>query len=231
MWKFYNISEERIRIIPFAVGNDFVEQQDEKDEDLFVDNKVIDKFLFYPANFWPHKNHICVLLALSILKKKYGVEFETIFTGSDHGNYEYIKTMVKGLGLESAVHYSGFVPNKILYSLYKKAFALVYPSFFGPNNVPPLEAMALGCPVICSDADGMKEQLGDAALFFDPRREDQLAERIYQLHSNTAEQIRLVEAGKKCISGWTQNDYLEAILDIVDDFEPYRRCWGLFGRE
>ena len=104
----------------------------------------------------------------------------------------------------------------------------MYPSFFGPNNLPPLEAMTLGCPVICSEADGMKEQLGNSAIFFDPKREDELAERIYQLHSNVEERKRLVEAGKKCAGNWTQNDYLTSILDIVEEFEPYKRCWDLF---
>ena len=226
--KFYNIPEKRIRIIPFAVHDVFVKQKDEKAQDLLIDNRIVENFLFYPANFWPHKNHICILLAMTILKIKYGIRFKVIFTGRDSGNFAYIRAKAKELGLESAIHYSGFVSTEILCSLYKKAFALVYPSFFGPNNLPPLEAMTLGCPVICSDADGMKEQLGNSAIFFDPKREDELAEKIYQLYSNAEERIRLVEAGKKGALNWTQDDYLSSILDIVEDFEPYKRCWDLF---
>ena len=226
--KFYNIPDERIKIIPFAVPDFFVEQKNKKAQDLLLDNRIVENFLFYPANFWPHKNHICILLAMKILNRKYGIRYEAIFTGKDSGNFAYIKAKAKELGLESAVHFSGFVSTEILCSLYKKAFALVYPSFFGPNNLPPLEAMTLGCPVICSEADGMKEQLGNSAIFFDPKREDELAERICQLHSNVEERKRLVEAGKRCAGSWTQNDYLTSILDIVEEFEPYKRCWDLF---
>ena len=226
--KFYNIPDERIRIIPFAVPDVFVKQKDKKAQDLLIDNRIVKNFLFYPANFWPHKNHICILLAMSILQKKYGIRYETIFTGKDSGNIAYIRAKAKELGLESAVYFSGFVSTEILCSLYKKAFALVYPSFFGPNNLPPLEAMTLGCPVICADADGMKEQLGNSAVYFDPKREDELADRIYQLYSNIEERTRLVKAGKKCAGNWTQNDYLTSILDIVEEFEPYKRCWDLF---
>ena len=226
--QFYNIPEKRIKIIPFAVSDVYVKQKDEKAQDVLVDNRIVEKFLFYPANFWAHKNHICILLAMNILKKKYGIRFEAIFTGRDSGNFDYIRAKTNELGLEDAVRFVGFVSNEVLFNLYKKAFALAYPSFFGPNNLPPLEAMTLGCPVICSDADGMKEQLGNSAVFFDPKREDELAERVYQLYSNAEERTRFVEAGKKCALSWTQDDYLRSILDIVDDFEPYKRCWDLF---
>ena len=68
--------------------------------------------------------------------------------------------------------------------LYTNAFSLVYPSFFGPENMPPLEAFALGCPVIASEVSGAKEQLGNAAILFDPRDENDLARKIKLLYNN-----------------------------------------------
>ncbi len=228
--EFYNIPEKRIKIIPFATPDFAIKQTDKKSQDLVINNnkRVIDNFLYYPANFWPHKNHICILLAMSILSAKYGLKFDAIFTGRDAGNLAYIRAKAEELGLEHAVHYAGFVSRELLCNLYKKAFALIYPSFFGPNNLPPLEAMALGCPVICSDADGMKEQLGDSAIFFDPKREDELAARIFELYSDDKARVKLVQEGKKLANSWTEDDYLRSILDIVEDFEPYKRCWNMF---
>jgi len=227
--EFYHIPEKRIKIIPFATPNFAVKQTDAKSQDLVINNKrVIDNFLYYPANFWPHKNHICILLAMRILRAEYGLTFDAIFTGQDSGNLAYIRAKAEEFGLAHAVHYAGFVPRELLCNLYKKAFALIYPSFFGPNNLPPLEAMALGCPVICSDADGMKEQLGDTAIFFNPKREDELAAGILELYSNDNTRVKLVQEGKKLAHSWSEDDYLRSILDLVEDFEPYKRCWNMF---
>ena len=88
--------------------------------------------------------------------------------------------------------------------------------------------MALGCPVICSDADGMKEQLGDTAIFFNPKREDELAAGILELYSNDNTRVKLVQEGKKLAHSWSEDDYLRSILDLVEDFEPYKRCWNMF---
>ena len=52
-------------------------------------------------------------------------------------------------------------------SLYKESIALVMPSYFGPTNIPPLEAFNLGVPVLYSDLPGLKDQVGDAALLLD----------------------------------------------------------------
>ena len=62
----------------------------------------------------------------------------------------------------------GYVPDEELPALYRRARALVMPTFLGPTNIPPLEAFACDCPVAISGIYGMPEQLGDAALYFDP---------------------------------------------------------------
>ena len=73
--------------------------------------------------------------------------------------------------------------------MYKNAFALVYASFLGPNNIPPLEACALGCPVVAANIPGAFEQMGDAAAFFDPKDEYDLAEKIKMLLESIASQL------------------------------------------
>src|SRR5947207_15976216 len=104
-----------------------------------------------------------------------------------------VKQIIGQLDLADLVKVLGFVPRDDLTAFYCNALALVYPTFFGPENLPPLEAMALGCPVIASNVAGAEEQLGDAALLFDPKDESQLARAIYDLCTSIELRERLIE--------------------------------------
>src|SRR5207249_4800394 len=119
------------------------------------------EFLFYPAQFWPHKNHVNLLLALDLLRGSAGVELDLVLTGSDKGNLNHVTKTAVALGLTSQVHILGFVPKADLRELYREAVSLTFASFFGPDNIPPLEAFALGCPVVAAAVPGSEEQLGN----------------------------------------------------------------------
>jgi len=183
-------------------------------------------YLFYPAQFWPHKNHVLILLAMKILREKYNIELDVVFTGSDKGNLCYIKEKAKELGLERNTYFLGFVPSRKLISLYENAFALIFPSFFGPNNIPPLEAFALSCPVIAANVLGAQYQLKDATLFFNPTNENELADKIKILFEDKNLRTRLIKNGLNIAKSWTSKDYVNSIIKIIDEFEPIRRCWS-----
>ena len=140
-------------------------------------------YLFYPAQFWSHKNHVNLLLALELLQSSLRRPLSVVFVGPDHGNLAHVKATVDRLGLADRVQFLGFVPREDLIDLYRQAFALSYVTFFGPENLPPLEAFALGCPVIASEVSGAREQLQDAVLFVDPTSPEQIAEAVVRLAS------------------------------------------------
>jgi glycosyltransferase involved in cell wall biosynthesis len=110
-------------------------------------------------------------------------------------------------------------------SLYRKALALVYVSFFGPENLPPLEAFAIGCPVIASQVHGAEEQLGDAALVVDPRSPEEISKAIQRVASDAQLKSRLIARGTERARRWPDADYIRGVWSIVDEFEPLRRCW------
>lgn len=130
-------------------------------------------FFFYPAQFWSHKNHYNLLVAFDRLRRQHpGVKL--VLTGSDKGNLGYIRDLISGWDLTGQVLLTGFVADEVIYSLYKKAAALVMPTFLGPTNMPLLEAEAIGCPVICSDLPGHREMLGERAMYFAPHQPEAL---------------------------------------------------------
>jgi glycosyltransferase involved in cell wall biosynthesis len=224
--QLFNIPSERIRIIPFPTPKFALAAFADSNSDKILKKYNINQdYLFYPAQFWPHKNHIGILLALRHLKEEFNRPFLIVFTGSDKGNFEFIKQKVDELSLSQLVIFTGFVPPEDLISLYQNAFALIFASFFGPDNLPPLEAFALGCPVIASRVPGAEEQLGNAAILVDPKDPLEIAKAIIALKENPDLRQTLIQRGYSRAKQWTGQDYIREICKIVDDFVPIRRCW------
>jgi glycosyltransferase involved in cell wall biosynthesis len=135
-----------IRVVPQGVDHDA----------LMPGNGEREPFLLYPARRWPHKNHARLFEAFAELRRE-RPELRLVLTGG--GDYSDAPA-----GVESRGH----VGKAELVALMQRASALVFPSLYEGFGLPPLEAMACGCPVACSDAAALPEVVGDAARLFDP---------------------------------------------------------------
>ncbi len=222
--RFYQIPSERIKVIPFFTPK-FTTNPSLVDQNIFTKYKIPKQYLFYPAQFWAHKNHIGLLLAIKYLKQKYDLELPLVLVGADKGNESYVREMVKECGLSKQVYFLGFVAISDMKALYQNAFALTFMTFFGPDNLPPLEAMSLGCPVIASNVSGAEEQLGNAALLVDPKQPEEIALAIKSLHSDSLLRQELIQRGWERARKWTSEDYIREVFTVIDDFEAIRRCW------
>jgi glycosyltransferase involved in cell wall biosynthesis len=223
--QFYGVSTKNIKVIPFPAPCDL--RSPVMGETPLAQNlQQKGDFLFYPAQFWSHKNHVNLLRALDLLRTQHGVRLNLALTGSDKGNRDHVRRRVDDVGLQEQVFDLDFVSREELAALYLKAFALVYPSFFGPDNLPPLEAFAMGCPVIAANVAGAGEQLGDAALLFDPSDAADLAVKILRLREDNACRQRLIARGAAIAAERTPRAYLARLCELLDEFEPIRRCWG-----
>ena len=104
--------------------------------------------------------------------------------------------MAKNKGVGDLVKYLGFVPDKHMPALYKQSIALVMPSYFGPVNMPPLEAFELETPVIVSDLEGIRDQVMDAALLISPDEPESLCNAIIKLVREPKLRDSLIKKGK-----------------------------------
>ncbi len=222
--RFYQVPPERIKILPHPTPQ-FALRAAAADGQVLIKYGIPADYLFYPAQFWSHKNHANLLLAVRRLQDEYGLTFPVVLIGSDHGNRAYVQKLARELGLTERVYMLGFVPQEDLIALYRHAFALTYLTFFGPENLPPLEAFGLGCPVIASNVPGAAEQLGDAAILVDPQRPDQIARAIKSLHDDPKQRAQLIERGRARAAKWTGRDFVRGAFALLDDFEAIRRCW------
>jgi glycosyltransferase involved in cell wall biosynthesis len=141
------IPPERVRAIAHGVDHErFRPGGDEREP-----------FLLYPARPWPHKNHARLFEAFALLRRE-RPELELVLTGGGHDERD----------LPPGVRWAGLVSPDELASLYRRAACLVFPSLYEGFGVPPLEAMASGCPVACARAASLPEVVGEAGVLFDP---------------------------------------------------------------
>jgi glycosyltransferase involved in cell wall biosynthesis len=146
-------------------------------------------YLFYPAQFWPHKNHATLLAALALLRDR-GVKKRLVLCGSDRGARSLLEALIVQYALTDQISILGFIDSAELGALYRGALALVMPTYFGPTNLPPLEAWAVGTPVIYPEA--FKAYVGEAAILFDYDDPRSLADAIVSVEpAGTRARLRL----------------------------------------
>ena len=222
---FYQIPSSRILIVPHPTPL-FASTYSTPLEPPPEHYKLPKDYVLYPAQFWSHKNHVNLILAVEILVRELNRSITAVFVGSDQGNLRHIEKLIRDRKLTDHVRILGFVPREDLIGLYRNAFALTYVSFFGPENLPPLEAFALGCPVIAADVEGAREQLSDAALYIDPKSPRQIADAIIRLQDDETLRSHLVGAGRKIAENRRPEAFVEKSLTFMDQFEAVRRCWA-----
>lgn len=175
------------------------------------------KYIFYPAQFWEHKNHLRLLEAIATLVHKLP-DLHLVLAGSKRNSFLKVIKRIDELGLKARVHILGYVPDEEMRLLYNRACALVMPTFFGPTNIPPLEAFVAGCPVAISNIYGIPEQVKDAAILFDPCSVSEIADSIERLWTDEALCAQLAAKGSAIIGQWSTIEFNDRLLQIVSTF-------------
>lgn len=210
----YGLQKNRIHPLPY-IAPPYVFNGDSL-IDFDQRYQLPEKFLFYPAKMWAHKNHVRLIEAVAQLKASFA-DLKVVFSGSQKGAFNIIMKHVAKLGLQDDIVFLGHVPDEDMLELYRRARALVMPTFFGPTNIPPLEAFAVGCPVAISNRYGMPEQTGDAALLFDPESVEELAYCIRRLWTDDSLCQELVKRGHIRAISWGPRQFAERLECIIEE--------------
>lgn len=134
-----------------------------------------ERFVYYPANSWPHKNHVTLIRAIADLQDR---SLHVVLTGETYGKSSEIRTLARRSGVSERVHHLGYVDATVIPALYRRALVVAFPSLYEGFGAPPLEAMACGTPVVISRAPALEEVCGDAALVVGAEDPSSLAARI-----------------------------------------------------
>jgi glycosyltransferase involved in cell wall biosynthesis len=144
-----------------------------------------DRYIVYPANLWPHKNHDRLLAAFQLVNDQ---SLHLVLTGQPYGRGRTIAGHPR-------VRHIGYVERSLLAAVYRGALAMVYPSLFEGFGLPVLEAMSCGTPVVCTNLGAVAEVAASAARTFDPYDVQAIADAITAVVEDDAERARLRDAG------------------------------------
>lgn len=111
---------------------------------------------------------------------------------------------------------TGYLDKKELAKLVASAYALVYPSFFEGFGVPPLEALQCGVPALVSNSSAMPEVGGDAYLYIDPKKPDDIAEKMMLIYKDEALRSRLIENGKRRLQIFSWDDSAKKMWECIE---------------
>jgi glycosyltransferase involved in cell wall biosynthesis len=194
----YELSEEKVWVVPGAsVLPEYPQPSRDELEAMRSRLSVPERFLLYPAQPWPHKNHERLLEALARVGERTGAPVPLVCSGASPSAYDRVRKRAGELGLAETVHFPGFVSTKELRGLYELATALVFPSRFEGWGLPVCEAFSAGLPVASSSSTGLPELVGDAGLIFDPESTEQIAEAVERIWTDEGLRRGLAERGRE----------------------------------
>lgn len=211
-----------------AKGRDslFVAKLD--DRKTLMSYNISEKFFLYVGNAYPHKNLESLLEAFRELLKDFP-ELNLVMVGKEDYFYKRIRQKAEDLGLgkeneeSSPVIFPGYVPDEKLEVLYSKALAYVFPSFYEGFGLPPLEAMAKGCPVISSDQSSMPEVLGEAALYFNPYKKEEIKKTLEKIINTPELRSRLKDLGFKQVRKYS---WWECARQTLEIYHKITHAWN-----
>ena len=216
--RFFGLPEERAVVIPAPPQQQFltVSSEDQR-QAVRVRLQLPERYLFYPAQFWLHKNHMRLLEAFAEVVRQVP-DLKLVLTGKKRDEYEAVMRAVDRFGLHDKIRHLGYVAQDDLRAIYELATALVMPSLFESVSIPIYEAFEVGTPVAASNILAIPEQVGDAGLLFDPKSVDSIKQAILTIiEPKTAHE--LAKRGRARMSAMTPERYGAQLQDLLSGLQ------------
>ncbi|WP_373499484.1 glycosyltransferase family 4 protein [Desulfococcus sp.] len=172
-------------------------------------------YMFYPANFWPHKNHRMLLTAYGMFRHRHpDLAPDLAFTGALVDEERLLKQAAAGMGIREHVHFLGFLPQEELDVVWQGSRFLIFPSLYEGFGIPVVEAMSLGKPVLCSNVTSLPEVAGDAALFFDPRKPGEMVAAMARITGDPSLAADLAGRGRLRAQQYRSERMIRGYLEV-----------------
>jgi len=221
--QIYNVRVERLKTLMFPsyltklnkeiTHNEFFEFNE------FINNK---KFIFYPAQFWAHKNHQYIIDAFTKIKDK---NLHCVFTGIDKGNLSFIKKYINKKNIKDRFTIFNYLEDEKIKFLYKKCHAIIFPSYVGSHSFPLFEGFFYKKPVIYNKYT-IDKDLSDKVFNLDIEDTNDLAKILEDLDTNkkyTEDKIDVAQ--KYFFEEFKESKIQKDIEDILLGYEKFSKKW------
>jgi glycosyltransferase involved in cell wall biosynthesis len=218
----YGLTDEKIAVIPLAPATEsYPDPTPGQIADVRMKFGLPDDFILYPAQTWPHKNHIGLLRALLKIYEVKGFRVPLVSAGKLNDFFPQVRKIMHALHLQGQVHFLDYVTPLELQCLYRLCRLVVVPSKFEAASFPLWEAFRASKAVCCSKVTSLPDQAGGAAVLFDPDDTDQMAGAIWSLWSDEELRNRLIAVGRERVASFSWEKTAELFRGL------YRRIGGL----
>lgn len=209
--KYPKIKKEKISVT-YEACDDFCFFNPKKYEELSLAYGIIKPYILYVGNVYPHKNPERLVYAMKDLKSKIP-ELNLVFVGGEDYFYRRLKELVKKEELTNVI-FSGFIPDYDLDAVFRNAFAYIRPSLHEGFELPGLEAMARGVPVIVSDYGCSREILGDSAHYFNGKSVSDIVRAIETVLKDKEVREELIERGYERVKKYSWKKMAKITLEL-----------------
>lgn len=195
-----HIPSEKIEVIYLGFSPKYKQIRDRQKTEAILEKYHISKsipYILYTGRLEYKKNTPRFILAFSKFKKETGLPHKLVLVGNQGVGIEEVLENIKKYNLEKEIIMPGWVSEEDLFYILSGASLFVFPSLYEGFGIPILEAMSCGVPVCASARASIPEVAGDAALFFNPENEEEMAKSIEKILKNPNLQKELKEKGKK----------------------------------
>lgn len=159
-------------------------------------DQALKPFFFFAGKVKSRKNVHGIVSAFIQFKQRIPSTAKLVIAGDYAGEYyKKIQAEIDANSLTNEVFFVGYASGARLYSFYKNALALVFPSFNEGFGMPPVEAMSLGLPVITSNLSSMAEVVGEAGLLVDPHDVDDISHAMERMYTSEALRKEMIAKG------------------------------------
>ncbi len=215
---FFKIGPEKVQAIYNGVSEHFKPVTDPANLDAVRKKyKLPDRFFFFFGNTDPKKNTRGVLKALSLFLKESDEKIPLVMLDYDRDALAKLIEEAGDPSLQDHIILTGYVPNTELPGIYSLSTVFLYPSLRESFGIPMLEAMACGTPVITSNTSSMPEVAGNAALFIDPFKPEQITENMFRLLSDQALRTGLIASGLEQAKKFTWKNMTLGVIQVYNE--------------
>lgn len=215
--KFLKIDTNKIHIVPGPAPKSLINFKINLSKLDIIKKKynIQNKFIFYPAQTWKHKNHIRLIDAFEVVSSKFN-DVDLVLTGAPKSNHSRVIDKIANSKISSRIKYLGYADYSELPYLYKASEFLVMPSLFESISIPIYESFSLKVPVMCSNITSIPEQVGDAALIFDPWDIKDISDKMIMYLNNQDLKEEMGLKGYKKIQNLNHYDYCKRLINIFN---------------
>ncbi len=211
--KYCGVSAEKISVTPLAAGADFYPRQASEVKGVLAKYQINEPYFIFIGRLEKKKNIKGLVAAFAMFRKRYQ-NSKLVLIGKPGFGWDDVRRLVP----ERSTLSLGYAEAKDVPALLSGALALILPSFYEGFGIPMLEAFALGTPVIASNVASLPEVGGDAALYFDPEKPEELSAIMARIYKEPELRAKLSRAGLERAKNYSWDKTAEATWEILKRF-------------